>query len=75
MKTAREKFEELGYMYFKEGNTVSYFYDSGDEEYKSIKFNHKEFTFDAVANYNEPLSIDLALFDAIQTQMRELRWI
>lgn len=74
-KSPREKFEELGYMYFKEGNMVLYFNDSEEEEYKSIKFNLKKFTFEAVTNYNEPFSIDLALFDAIQTQMREWRWI
>lgn len=75
MKTAREMFEELGYMRFKEGNTVLYFNDSEEEEYKSIKFNRKKFTFEAVTNYNEPFSIDLALFDAIQTQIQELGWI
>lgn len=73
--SAREMFEVLGYMRFKEGNTVLYFNDSEEEEYKSIKFNRKKFTFEAVTNYNEPFSIDLALFDAIQTQMREWRWI
>lgn len=72
---AEQMFEKLGYMYFKEGNTVLYFNDSEEEEYKSIKFNRKKFTFEAVTNYNEPFSIDLVLFDAIQTQMREWRWI
>lgn len=73
--TAREMFEALGYMYFNHGTSVLYINDSDDEEYRSIKFDCREFTFDAVANYNEPLKIDLALFDAIQTQMREWRWI
>lgn len=72
--TAREMFEELGYMCFDNGSSVLYVNDS-EKGYRSIKFNCREFTFDAVANYNEPLSIDLELFDAIQQQMREWRWI
>lgn len=73
--TAREMFEALWYMYFNRGTSVLYLNDSDDEEYRSIKFDRREFTFDAVANYNEPLKIDLALFDAIQTQTREWRCI
>lgn len=34
-----------------------------------------DFTFDVLTNYNESFRIDLELFDAIQTQMREWRWI
>lgn len=71
----REKFEELGYMCFDYGTSVLYINSSDDEQYKSVKFYCRDFTFDAVTNNNEPLKIDLALFDAIQTQMREWRWI
>jgi hypothetical protein len=74
--TAREMFEKLGYMCFNHGATVLYVNDSDDdEEIKSIKFNCIDFTFDVLTNYNESFRIDLALFDAIQTQMREWRWI
>lgn len=74
--TAREMFEKLGYMYFNHGATVLYVNDSDDdEEIKSIKFDCMDFTFDVLTNYNESFRIDLELFDAIQTQMREWRWI
>jgi hypothetical protein len=73
---AEEMFKELGYMCFTHGTSILYVNDSSDdEEIRSIRFDCKECTFDAVTNNNEPLRIDLALFDAIQTQMRELRWI
>lgn len=72
---AKEMFEKLGYMCFDHGTSILYINDSDDEEYRIIKFYCIDFTFVAVANYDEPLSIDLALFDAIQTQMRELRWL
>ena len=73
--TAREMFKELGYMYFRHGTSILYVNDSEDGAYKSVKFYCRDSTFDAVKNYNEPLRIDFALFEAIQTQMRELRWI
>lgn len=72
---AEEMFEELGYMCFERGTLILYVNDSDDEEIRSIRFDCKECTFDAVTSNNEPLRIDFALFDAIQTQMRELRWI
>lgn len=74
--SAREMFEELGYMCFNHGSSVLYINDSDDaEEIKSIKFDCMECTFDVLTNYNESFKIDLALFDAVQTQMREWRWI
>lgn len=74
--TAREIFEKLGYMCFNHGATVLYVNDSDDdEEIKSIKFDCMDFTLDVLTNYNESFRIDLELFDAIQTQMREWRWI
>lgn len=72
---AEEMFKELGYMCFIHGTSILYVNDLDEEEYKSVKFYCRDSTFDAVKNHNEPLRIDLALFDAIQTQMRELRWI
>lgn len=68
-------FKELGYMCFERGTLILYVNDSDDEEIRSIRFDCNECTFDAVTSNNEPLRIDFALFDAIQTQMRELRWI
>lgn len=74
---AREKFKELGYIYLKTSTSILYMNDddNDDYEYRSIKFYLKDCTFDAVTDYNYALSIDLALFDAIQTQMKELGWI
>lgn len=72
---AEKMFKELGYMCFERGTSILYVNDSDDEEIRSIRFDCKDCTFDAVTSNNEPLRIDFALFDAIQTQMRELRWI
>lgn len=73
MKTAKEMFEELGYTCLKTSTSILYMNDD-DYEHRSIKFYLKDCTFDAVTNYNYALSIDFALFDAIQTQMKELGW-
>lgn len=71
---AREKFKELGYMFIKTSVSILYIKDS-DDEYKSVEFYYSDFTFKADDDYHDPVRIDLALFDAIQTQMRELGWI
>lgn len=74
--TAEEKFKELGYICLKTSTSILYMNDddNDDYEYRSIKFYLKDCTFDAVTDYNYALSIDFALFDAIQTQMKELGW-
>lgn len=46
MKTAREKFEELGYMFIKTSVSILYIKDS-DYEYKSVEFYYSDFTFKA----------------------------
>lgn len=71
---AREMFERLGYRRYKTGVSILYINDS-DDEYKSVEFYYSDFTFKADDDYHDPVRIDLALFDAIQTQMRELGWI
>ena len=73
--SAREIFEALGYKYVNQGTSILYIKDSGIEDYRCIKFYCRDFTFVAADGYNYSLRIDLELFDAIQTQIRELGWI
>lgn len=72
--TAEQMFEELGYICLKTSTSILYMNDD-DYEHRSIKFYLKDCTFDAVTDYNYALSIDFSLFDAIQTQMKELGWV
>ena len=72
--TAREMFERLGYMLIKTSVAICYVNDS-DDEYKSVEFYYSDHTFKVADDYNVPVRIGSALFDAIQQQMKELGWI
>ena len=71
--TAREMFEELGYecsKYYDRNRIIQYY----NAEEAQIIFWIKEQEFSA-SEYGEPKNITMDEFEAIQTQMRELRWI
>lgn len=71
---AREMFERLGYMFIKTSISIYYVNDS-DDEYKSVEFYYSDHTFKVADDYNVPVRIGSALFDAIQQQMKELGWL
>lgn len=71
--TAIEMFKSLGYersKYYDRNQIIKY----DNEEEGQIVFWIKEQEFSA-SEYGEPKSITIDEFKAIQTQMRELRWI
>lgn len=72
--TAREMFEKLGYRYTESFISILYINDS-DDKYKTVEFYFSSLTIEIADNYDDSLKIDLELFDAIEQQIKELRYV
>lgn len=72
--TAREMFENLGYRYIETYISILYINDS-DDEYKTVEFYFSGLTIEIADNHDDSLKIDLELFDAIEQQIKELRYV
>lgn len=72
--TAREMFENLGYRYIETLISILYINDS-DDEYKTVEFYFSGLTIEIVDNRDDSCKIDLELFDAIEQQIKELRYV
>lgn len=72
--TAREIFEKLGYRYIETLISILYINDS-DDEYKTVEFYFSGLMIEIVDNHDDSCKIDLELFDAIEQQIKELRYV
>lgn len=72
--TARDMFEKLGYRYIETLISILYINDS-DDEYKTVEFYFSGLTIEIVDNHDDSCKIDLELFDAIEQQIKELRYV
>ena len=71
---AREMFEKLGYRYTETFISILCINDS-DDKYKTVEFYFSSLTIEITDNYDDSLKIDLELFDAIEQQIKELRYV
>ncbi len=76
MKTAKEMFEELGYVFEINDNFIEYYKNSKKSffVYKHVCFDLVNKSYSASCNY-ENMEIDMPTFRAIQKQLEELGWL
>lgn len=74
--TAKEMFKNLGYRYIETLISILYINDS-DDEYKTVEFYFSGLTIEILEadNHDDSFKIDLELFDAIEQQIKELRYV
>ena len=74
--TAREMFEELGYVFEINDNFIEYYKNSKRSffVYKHVCFDLVGKSYSASCNY-ENMEIDMPTFKAIYKQLEELGWL
>ena len=76
MKSAKEMFEELGYVFEINDNFIEYYKNSKKSffVYKHVCFDLVNKSYSASCNY-ENMEIDMTTFSAIYQQVKELGWL